>query len=808
MKISFNWLKQYIQTDLSAEKAAEILTNTGLEVEGIEPYESIKGGLKGLVIGEVIDLNQHENADRLKVAKIDVGAEQLQIVCGASNIAKGQKVIVATNGTTLYPTGGESFKIKKAKLRGVESNGMICAEDEIGLGNSHEGIMVLPNDYEVGQPASKYFPVDSDTIFEIGITPNRSDALSHIGVARDLLVALKTNHNFTGSLDWPEVEIYQKDNDELSIKVTVEDNIACPRYAGVTISGVDVKPSPSWLQGRLKAIGLSPINNIVDVTNFVLHELGQPLHAFDADQITGKEVIVKKLPKNTSFKTLDEKERKLSENDLMICNPKEGMCIAGVFGGMKSGVTETTKNIFLESAYFDPSHIRKTSSTHGLRTDAAVRFEKSIDPDKVVYALKRAALLIKEVAGGSISSEIVDVYPSEIEPSKVTLRYGRINMLTGLDIPKEKVKSIVEELDIKIDAEIDEALQISVPAYRSDVTREADVIEEVLRIIGFDNIPLGKEVKSTLSFSIQPDRNKLINTTAEFLASNGYHEIMGNSITHSQHYDKQLTELKDKIIPLLSYSSADLDALRPSMLFSGLEAIAYNINRSNDRLRLFEFGKTYHKRKDGFSEKEHLTIFFTGDKAEANWLKKSEGASLFELKSTVEALLQLNGISEWEENPVTNDLFEQVLELRSNKDNIGIGGKLSAPVLKQWGIKQPVFYVDLNWEFIVNHPKTEKKYRPIPKFPGMKRDLALIIDKSKSFKEIETIAKKTEGQLLRKINLFDVYEDGKLGKDKKSCAVSYFFQHEDRTLTDKEIDDVMSRLMKNYEQQLEATIRK
>ncbi len=809
MHISYNWLKTYLDIDLPAEEVAAILTNIGLEVEGTEHLENIKGGLEGLVVGQVTELKQHPDADKLKVATVDINSgTPLQIVCGANNIAKDQKVVVAPVGSTIYPIGHDPIKLKKAKLRGIESHGMICAEDEIGLGKSHEGIMVLPDDYKMGSLLKDYYNIEQDVIFEIGLTPNRSDALSHIGVARDLAVALKINHDFKGALKWPSVESYPTANNSLDIEIEVKDPEACPRYAGVCINNLTVKDSPLWLQNRLRSIGLSPINNIVDVTNFILHELGQPLHAFDAQEIKGNKIIVQKLPEDTVFTTLDEKKRKLQAEDLIICNASAPMCIAGVFGGVQSGVKPSTTSIFLESAYFDPDHIRKTSNKHGLRTDAAIRFEKGIDPDRVIYSLKRAAMVIVEIAGGEIASEIKDVYSQPIEPYKVTLRFNRVNTLLGFDIAKETIKHILTALEIQIDKEDDQKLVVKVPRYRSDVTREADLIEEIIRIIGFESVPTSITSKSSLAYSPKLNTDQLYNATADYLTNNGFYETLGTSLTNSKHFDQVLNDYKTSIIPLLSTSSADLDVLRPTMLLSSLEAVAYNVNRKNENLRLYELGKTYHKVKDDvFTEKSLLTLTISG-KNEGNWLQKTEKASFYYLKSIVENIFKISNAAFSSIEAIDDNYFEEGAVYKKGKKPLAKIGKVKSDIAKKMNVKQVVYYAEIDWKMLCQLHKSEVFYQPISKYPGTQRDLALILDKQISFGEIEKIAKTVDKTILQQVSLFDVYEDNKIGKDKKSYAVSFDFQHQNRTLTDKEIDAIMNKLMTSYEKDLGAVIRK
>lgn len=804
MKISYNWLKEYIKVDLDINTVAAVLTDIGLEVEGIEEYESIKGGLEGLVIGEVVKVEHHTNADRLKVTKVNTGnSKELQIVCGASNVAEGQKVVVAKVGTTIHPIKGEPFTIKKASLRGVDSEGMLCAEDEIGISDNHDGIMVLPEKYKKGSLLTEYFPIEKDTIIEIGLTPNRSDAMSHLGVARDLVAALKIKKELNVKLNWPSIDEFKTDSKDLLIDVKVENPEACPRYAGVTISGVEVGESPIWLKNRLKAIGASSINNVVDVTNFVLHEIGQPLHAFDADEVIGKKVIVKTLAKGTEFITLDDEKIKLDADDLMICNEKEGMCIAGVFGGIKSGIKPTTKNIFLESAFFDSGYIRKTAKRHNLRTEAAMRFEKKIDPEKVLYALKRAALLIKVVAGGKISSEIIDIYPNKTEPPRVKLQYQYLTDLLGVTFKKELIKKTLEALEIKIEKETDDYLEIVIPTYKSDVTRPADVAEEILRIIGFDKIPTQSDIKYSLNTSIEGEKDHLAyNRAADYLSANGFNEIMMLSLSHSQY------ESKEEVVKLLNFSSSELDVLRTNTLNSGLEVIAHNLNRKNNNLKIFEFGKVYLKAGKKFEEYRKLSLFITGDITESNWNNKNKKIDEFYLKAFANNILKMSGIDEPEQKVFSDHIFTNGLLLSSNGKELAKMGMVQKDILKYFDIKQDVCYADINWDNILEYEKKEISYKEISKFPLVSRDLALVLDKKVQYVEIEQIAKKMGGSILKSVGLFDVYEDEKLGKDKKSYAVNFVFQDEEKTLTDQEIDDIMKKLMSTYEQKLGAVVRK
>lgn len=815
MKISYNWLKDYINTDLSVEEISTILTDTGLEVEGTEQFESVKGGLEGLVIGEVTSCKKHPDADKLSVTAVNIGTEnELPIVCGAPNVAQGQKVVVATIGTKLY-SGHEEITIKKAKMRGEPSEGMICAEDEIGLGTSHDGIMVLDESAKIGTPAKEYFNIETDTVFEIGLTPNRIDGASHIGAARDLAAYLSQTQKT--ELNKPSVNHFKVNNTSLPIEIVVENTKACPRYTGLTVSNVKVAPSPDWLQNKLKAIGLKPINNLVDISNFVLHETGQPLHFFDADKIEGKKVIVKTLPEGTSFVTLDEVERKLSANDLMICNAKQGMCIAGVFGGIQSGVSNTTKNIFIESAHFNPVFIRKTSKRHDLRTDASFRYERGSDPNITIYALKRAALLIQEIAGGEISSEIVDIYPNPVEDYKVDLTFRNLKRLIGKEIEKEKVKKILESLDIKIVAEDDEKLSLEVPTYRVDVLREADVIEEILRIYGYNNIEISEHVNSSLSYSQKPDKEKIQNTISDILTGNGFNEIMCNSLTKADYYANLESYKSDNLVEILNPLSNDLNVMRQTLLFGGLESVAYNINRRNTNLKLYEFGNCYYfdasKNEDAlkkYSEEKHLSLFITGNKSEESWIIKEKPTNFFFLKSYVENTLEKLGfdLNQIVSKETSSDLFTEGLSYEYNQKQFVQFGILSQKILKAFDIDSQVYFAEFSWDTIVKaSSKTNIRYTEISKYPEVRRDLALLINKEVQFEKIKELAFKSEKKLLKKISLFDVFEGEKLGANKKSYAVSFILQDEYKTLADKQIDKIINNFIRIFEQELGAQIR-
>lgn len=818
MKISHSWLKQYIDVDLLPEQISEILTSIGLEVESLEKVESIKGGLKGVVVGKVITCERHPNADKLSVTQVDTGeGELLSIVCGAPNVAKDQKVLVATVGATLY-SGDKEIVIKRAKLRGVESSGMICAEDELGLGTSHAGIMVLSESAAVGTPASEYFNIEDDYVYEIGLTPNRIDAASHIGVARDLIAYLKF-HKGVGNLQWPDIKDFKVDNQKLPVPVEIITKEACTRYSGITVSGVKVGPSPEWLQKRLKSIGLNPINNVVDVTNFILNEVGQPLHAFNVAAIKGKKVLVKTLQEGTPFVTLDGVERKLSDKDLMICNESEPMCIAGVFGGLTSGVTDATTDVFIESACFNPVYVRKTARRHGLNTDASFRYERGSDPNITIWALKRAAMLIKEVAGGEISSDIVDVYPVPQEKYKVEFDYNRACSLIGKKISEAEVEKILTALEIDIVSRNGSVWNLAVPTYRVDVRREADVVEDVLRIYGFNNVEVPEKVSSTLSFSKKPDDYQLQNVVADYLTANHFNEIMSNSLTKGAYYNDLKTYPADNSVKILNPLSNDLNVMRQTLLFSGMESIQRNVNFRNPNLKLYEFGNCYfyhsETHKEGvalssYSESFRLGVWLTGMFGPEHWMEKPEKVNFFHLKGFVHAVLSRFGIDAFslETTDVPGDLFDYGITYLQNGKPVVSFGLVSQNVNRMFDVKTDIFFAEIEWKMLVsNFAKHKIQYKEMSKYPEVKRDLALLLDASVTFEQVRNIAFKAERKLLKKVSLFDVYQGKNLPDGKKSYAVSYILQDENRTLTDEHIDKTMKRLVDAYAKELGAQLR-
>ncbi|TAI49029.1 phenylalanine--tRNA ligase subunit beta [Flagellimonas allohymeniacidonis] len=806
MKISYNWLKQFLSVDWEAQKTGELLTDLGLEVEGITSFESVKGGLEGVVVGHVLTCEKHPNADRLKVTTVDIGEETpVQIVCGAPNVAVGQKVPVATIGTTLYSAEGEPLKIKKGKIRGEESHGMICAEDELGLGKSHDGIMVLSDALEPGTLGSEVFEIETDDVFEIGLTPNRADAMSHFGVARDLKAGLE-QHEISKGLVTPSTSNFSIDNRSLKIDVEVEDSDLAPRYCGVTISNIIVQDSPDWLKNRLKAIGLSPINNIVDVTNYVLHELGQPLHAFDANKIKGGKIEVKRLPSGTKFTTLDDVERELHEEDLMICDSEKPMCIAGVFGGTYSGVTEHTSAIFLESAYFNPISIRKSAKRHGLNTDASFRFERGIDIEITEYALMRAAALIREIAGGEISSEVVDLYPKKPKERQVFLTFDKINSLIGQEIPRDTIKSILSSLEIRVNNVTESGLGLTIPFYRVDVEREVDVIEEILRVYGYNKIDFKEKLNASIASNSKLESHRLQDIVGDMLASQGFYEIMTNSLVARE--DLEAIVSSGNAVEMMNPLSLDLSVLRTSMLLSGLETIKYNNNRQQNRLKLYEFGKTYHATKKGNDEKQHLSLFISGNRNSDSWTRPTEKTDFFYLKGSIETILQRLGIEKAEAKPTDSKSLSEGLSYWVNGKELCTFGLVNKSVLKKLELKQAVLIADFDWDMILDLVQDQAiSFREIPKYPEVTRDFALLLDENVSFQQVNDIAWDTEKKLLKSVNLFDVYTGKNLPKGKKSYAISFTLQDENKTLTDKQIDKLMSKLQKSYEKQLGASLR-
>ena len=820
MNISYNWLKEYVDCTLTPDEVAAALTSIGLETGSVEEVQTIKGGLEGIVIGEVLTCEPHPNSDHMHVTTVNLGeGDPVQIVCGAANVAAGQKVVVATLGTKLYD-GDECFTIKKSKLRGVESNGMICAEDEIGIGTSHEGIIVLPADAVPGTLAKDYYNIKSDYVLEVDITPNRADACSHYGVARDLYAYLKQN-GYETSLCRPSDEAFAVDNNELPIAIEVKSAQACPRYAGVSIKGVTVKESPEWLKDKLNTIGLRPINNIVDITNYILHAYGQPLHCFDADKVKGGRVVVRTLAEGTPFVTLDGVERKLSENDLMICNAEEPMCLAGVFGGLESGTTEETKNIFLESAYFNPTSIRKSARRHGLNTDSSFRFERGIDPNITIYALKQAAILIKELAGGTVSMDVCDIYPNPIADFKVELKYDYVNSLIGKEIPAETVKGIVTSLEMKIEEETAEGITLSIPPYRVDVQRPCDVVEDILRIYGYNNVEIPLALKSSLTTKNKEDRShRLQQLVAEQLVGCGFNEILNNSLTKAAYYDGNETYRPENLVNLMNPLSNDLNVMRQTLLFGGLESIAHNANRKSADLRFFEYGNCYYynqEKKDAekvlacYSEDYHLGLWLTGKRVSGSWAHADEESSVYELKAYVEnifARLGLNMRSVVVGN-LTDGIYSAALSYHTRGGKLlATVGIVSKKITKAFDIDNEVFYADINWKNMLQAIKSVKvSYTELSKFPSVKRDLALLLDKNVQFADIERIAYECERKLLKAVELFDVYEGKNLEPGKKSYAISFILQDEEKTLNDKQIDKIMSKLIASYEKQLGAKLR-
>lgn len=811
MHISYNWLKQFIKLDLTPEETSEVLTDLGLEVEGITLYESLKGGLKGVVVGHVLSCTKHPNADKLNVTKVDLGSgEPVQIVCGAPNVAAGQKVPVATIGTELYDAEGNAFQIKKGKIRGEESFGMICSATELGVGTDGSGIMVLDEGLAPGTPIAKIFNIVTDEVFEIGLTPNRSDAMSHWGVARDLRAGLMQNSKqdtFNTELITPSVSKFKVETRTLKIDVNVLDYKKAPRYCGVTISGIEVKPSPDWLQNRLKAIGITPKNNIVDVTNYVLHDLGQPLHAFDIAKIKGSKIYVKTADAGTKFVTLDGIERTLHEDDLVICDENGPMCLAGVFGGVNSGVTENTSNIFLESAYFDSVSVRKTAKRHGISTDSSFRFERGIDPAITEYALKHAALLIQSVAGGEITSDIVDLYPKKIEDHQVFLTFDNVNRILGEVIPKEEIKKILVSLDIKVNSMSDIGLGISIPAYRADVTREIDVIEEILRVYGYNNITFSSKLNATISNGSRTEDHRVQNIIANQLVAQGFNEIMNNSLTTPE-YTKLSEDLKDNFqVEILNPLSNDLSVLRQTLLFGGLESISYNINRRNKDLKLFEFGKTYHKMLNNYEENKRFSLFMTGNSVNSSWNSKQKESDFFEFKGYITSILERLGITKYISQPVTNDLFSEGISYYVGKELIVEFGVLKKAVVKSFDIKQQICFADFKWDGVLKLIKAKIKFTEINKFPTVKRDYALLIDEKITFDEIFNVVKQVDKNIIKDVTLFDVYQGDKIEDGKKSYAISILMEDNTKTLTDGQIEKTMSKIQYQLENIIGAQLR-
>jgi phenylalanyl-tRNA synthetase beta chain len=811
MKISYNWLKSYVNTNKTPEEISRILTDTGLEVEGLEKIETIKNGLQGVVIGEVMTCVPHGNADKLQVTAVDIGAENpVQIVCGAPNVKQGIKVVVATVGTTLYPSPTDPFKIKKSKIRGVESEGMICAEDELGLGKDHDGIMILPSDAKVGQPAKEYFQIQEDYIIEIGLTPNRSDAMGHIGVARDLVAYLNIHERANLKLEHPDTSDFKVDNTKKEVTIEVEDAQLAPRYAGVTIDNIEIKPSPDWLKNRLMTIGLVPINNVVDVTNFVLHEMGTPLHAFDLDEV-GNKIVVKTAQEKDEFVTLDGEKRTLNGTDLMITNGEKHLCMAGVFGGADSGVKDKTTSIFLEAAYFNPVTIRKTAKYHGLNTDASFRFERGVDPNAILEALKRAAMLIKELAGGEISMEPVDLYPNLIEKAQVTFSFERCNKLIGKEIPKGEVYAILENLDIHSFQEKDGLAYLEIPTYRNDVTREADVIEEVLRIYGFNNVPEPDQFKLSLTPNPLKESEIMYNRTADALVALGFHEVMNNSLTQSEYTEQLSGDLLNNAnsIHMLNPLSKELDIMRRTLVFQLLESVAHNQNRQHPNVKLFEFGKVYHRYDEDIMENKRLILGIAGEKYKESWNNAKGKVDFYDLKAYVNTVIGLFGLEKTirlKEGKKSS--LENSVELYAAKFKIGEMGWANAKMKKHFGIKNPVFIADLDWDQLLKCLVMNKvKFSALPKTFAVRRDFSLLLDNHIQFDSIQSIARKVDKHLLKSVDLFDVYEGDNLPEGKKSYAVSFTFQDEEKTLKDKQIDKIMDKIRGGLEKELAAELR-
>ena len=818
MNISYKWLKEYVDFDLTAQQVADALTSTGLEVDALEEVQSIKGGLKGLYVGKVLTCEAHPNSDHLHVTTVDLGkGEPSQIVCGAPNVAAGQKVIVADLGCVLYD-GDQEFVIKKSKLRGVESNGMICAEDEIGVGTSHDGIIVLPEDAVVGTPAAEYYHLESDWLIEVDITANRADGLSHWGVARDLYAWLKSN-GYETKMHRPDCSKFKVDNHDLPIEVVIENQEACKRYACVSVTDCEVKESPDWLKNKLTTVGLRPINNIVDITNYIMMAYGQPLHTFDADMVKGHKIVVKTMPEGTPFQTLDGEEHKLSDRDLAICNSEDPMCIAGVFGGKGSGTYETTKNVVLESAYFHPTWIRKSARRHGLSTDASFRFERGVDPNGTIYALKQAAILCQELAGGKVSMEVCDVYPEPMKNAVVELNYEYVHNLVGKDIPVATIKAICESLEMKVLNETPEALTLEIPAYRVDVQRPCDVVEDILRIYGYNNVEIPTQLKGSLVIKGDEDqKHKLANLVSEQLVGEGFNEILNNSLTKAAYYEE--TSQANTLVRIMNPLSSDLNVMRQTLLYGGLESIQHNVNRKRQNLRFFEFGNVYtfdpEKQNDddpmqAYKEQYHAALWLTGKRVEGSWAHQNEDSTYYELSAYVENILRRIGVKPGMlvRKKSENHIFSagMTIENRGGKQLIEMG-ILTKKLQKQFGLDNPVYYAELNWTALMKViKKNEVLYTEVPKFPAVSRDLALLVDNSVEFAQIEQVARQTEKKLLKKVELFDVYEGDKLPAGKKSYAVNFILQDEEKTMGDKQIEAIMQKLIANIKKQLNAELR-
>ncbi len=815
MKISYSWLKDYINIDIDPEKLAGILTDIGLEVEGIEHFEEVKGGMKGLVIGEVLTCEKHPDADKLSLTTVNIGnSDPLSIVCGAPNVAAKQKVVVATVGTKLY-MGDKDFTIKKAKIRGAESEGMICAEDEIGLGTKHDGIIVLDEKAVPGSPAAEYFNIANDTVFEIGLTPNRIDAASHFGTARDLAAFFSLSGKV--NLKKPDISSFSSDDNSLQIPIEIRDTEGCRRFTGLTISNAEVKPSPKWLQNKLKAIGLSPINNVVDITNYVLHELGQPLHAYDADKLHGKKIVVQRLDEGTSFVTLDGEERKLSDQDVMVCDAKEPVCIAGVFGGLDSGIVDSTKNIFLESAYFDPVAVRKTARRYDLNTDSSFRFERGVDPENTLFALKRAAILIRELTGGKISSQAMDEHPSPVKAVTLDVSFNHIDRLIGKTLDKKVIRNILQSLDFDIMKESQEKMSLTVPPYRVDVTREADVIEEILRIYGYNNIEFSDKLRASISYVEKPENEEMVNKVSDFLSANGFYEIMSNSLTKKEFYSGLKSFPEDKLVNILNPLSNELNVLRQTLLLNGLEAIAYNVNHKNANLRLYEYGRVYSLKSlnttqfKNFHEVPAFGLFITGNREEQSWAVKDSSSTFFQLKAFYLNLIQYAGVDinifEEQALPDDEDIFSGGLQYIHDNICVIKAGSVNPDILEIFDIEKEVFFAEINWNYLFSLIGSTANFESLPKYPEVRRDLALLIDESISYASIEKLAFQAEKKFLKRVNLFDYYKGKNIPAGKKSYAVSFILQDLKKTLTDKEIERIMTGITQSLKKNLNAELR-